>query len=281
MNWIHGAKHAVVAGSALLLATVGADRIVPLRLLLASEPGLVSAGNQPAGGLSGKIAYLHAGHGYTANTAAGGNGEWSFQRSESSGTEMIEDLGNQDQMTFLADYLFDAGATIVPLRPIGHQTNEVVLDNDDVGVTFVGDWSNSSGSVYYGSAGDIPYKSSSTSATETAYARYQPNIPNPGFYPVYAWTSHGSDRPSDQLYRVSHSGGITEVTVNHRRVGNGLVYLGTYYFEEGASGYVDISNRSSSAGSAVAADMIRFGNGMGDIDRGGGVPGSGRRNGDI
>src|SRR5262249_8449392 len=33
-------------------------------------------------------------------------------------------------------------------------------------------------------------------------------------------------------------------------------------------GYVDISNRSNSEGSIVVADMIRFGNGMGDISRG-------------
>ena len=67
---------------------------------------------------------------------------------------------------------------------------------------------------------------------------------------------------------MNHAGGTTEVTVNHRRVGNGLVYLGTYYFEKGTNGYVDISNRSNSADSVVVADMIRFGNGMGDISRG-------------
>jgi hypothetical protein len=74
---------------------------------------------------------------------------------------------------------------------------------------------------------------------------------------------------------VHHSGGITEVTVNHERVGNGLVYLGTYYFETGTEGYVDISNRSSDSG-VVIADMIRFGNGVGDINRGNGVSGLNR-----
>ena len=66
------------------------------------------------------------------------------------------------------------------------------------------------------------------------------------------------------------------MTVNHRRVGNGPVYLGTYYFDEGREGWVDISNRSNSPDSVVVADMIRFGNGMGDIDRGGGVSGFSR-----
>jgi hypothetical protein len=234
--------------------------------------GFVEVGAQPEGGLSGKVTYIHGGHGYTADNL--GSGTWSYQRGNLLG--MVEDLGNVDQMTFLADYLFRAGATVVPLRPVGYQPNEVVKDNDDVGVTFYGAWSNSTAGIYYGNPGDVPYRFASTSPTETAYARYAPNIAEAGFYPVYSWTRYGSDRASDQLYRVHHSGGTTEVTVNHRQVGNGLVYLGTYHFEAGADGYVDISNRSSESGNVVIADMIRFGNGVGDVDRGAGISGVGR-----
>jgi hypothetical protein len=282
MHWMGGLKRTLLAGSAVVLGAFTSDRPAISRRLLAFEPleprlplsadGLVEVGSQPDGGLAGKIVYIHGGHGYTADNL--GSGAWTYQRPNLLG--MIEDLGNVDQMTFLADYLFRAGATIAPLRPVGHQTNEVVLDNDDPGVTFVGSWTNSSSSVYFGSVGDVPYRFATSALTETAYARYQPNIPAAGFYPVYAWSSYGSNRATDQLYRVSHSGGITEVTVNHRRVGNGLVYLGTYHFEAGTSGYVDISNRSATAGSAIIADMIRFGNGMGDINRGGGVSGVAR-----
>jgi hypothetical protein len=234
-----------------------------------SAAGLVEVGTQPAGGLSGKIVYIHGGHGYTAENL--GSGDWIFQRGKTHG--VIEDLGNQEQMTHLAGYLFRAGATIVPLRPVGHQKNELIVDNVSDNVTFKGDWSNSTANVYFGNAGDVPYRYALTSPAETAFARYQPKFPQAGFYPVYAWTSHGDNRASDQLYRVRHSGGITEVKVNHRRVGNGLVYLGTYYFEAGTNGYVDISNRSGESDRAVIADMIRFGNGMGDIDCGGGVSG--------
>lgn len=235
--------------------------------------GIVEVGTRPQGGLSGKVVFIQGGHGYTANNP--GNGRWSFQRHEAvvkgTPTEMIEDLGNVDQMSFLADYLFRAGATVVAQRPIGHQPLEVVLDNDDQGVTFEGDWKDSDDAVYFGDKGDVPSKHAATSAKETAYARYKPKIPEAGFYPVYAWTTYGGDRAADQLYRVKHSGGMTEVTVNHRRVGNGPVYLGTYYFDAGDGGYVDVSNRSKSKNSVVVADMIRFGNGMGDIDRGGGI----------
>lgn len=237
--------------------------------LALSALGLVDAPYQVTGGLDGKIVYLHGGHGYTADNL--GSGGWTFQRPET--FEMIEDLGNIDQASYLAEYLFRAGATVAALRPIGHQPNEVVLDNDDARVTFSGNWSDSSAGIFYGDLGDVPYRFASTSATETAVARYQPDLPEAGIYPVYAWTRYGSDRAADQLYRVHHAGGATEVTVNHRRVGNGLIYLGSYYFEEGTDGYVEISNQSSEAGRVVIADMIRFGNGMGDIDRGAGVSG--------
>jgi hypothetical protein len=226
-------------------------------------------GTQPAGILSGKIVYIHGGHGYTADNLV--DGAWTTQRGEL--YELVEDLGNQDAMTILAEALWRAGATVVPLRPVGHQPNEIVLDNDDPEVSFVGSWSAGSG-PYFGDAADVPYLYANSAATETAYARYRPTITADGFYPVYCWTSSGANRVR-QMYRITHSGGSTEVVVDHRRVGSGPVYLGTFHFEAGTSGYVDISNQSDDVG-AVIADMIRFGNGMGDIDRGGGVSGQTR-----
>ncbi len=153
-----------------------------------------------------------------------------------------------------------------------------MLDNDSAGVTFTGSWSNSTSTVFFGSAGDVPFRFATSSLTETAVAKYQPNITAAGFYPVYTWALAGANRVADQLYRVVHSGGATEVTINHQRIGGGPVYLGTYYFNAGASGYVEISNKSATAGGVVVADMIRFGNGLGDINRGGGI--SGRERGD-
>ena len=103
--------------------------------------------------------YTHGGHGITADNK--GDGRWTWQRGP--GHEMIEDLGNYDQMAFLVDYLFRAGATIVPQRPVGHQTNEVVLDNTDDEVKFVGDWEDGAGPIYFGKAGSVPYRQAHTS----------------------------------------------------------------------------------------------------------------------
>ena len=229
---------------------------------------IAPAGGQPAGALSGRIVFTSAGHGWDWTGSA-----WALGRPLL--LEMNEDYGNLDQMTMFAIYCFNAGATVVPFRPIGFQTNEVVLDNVSAGVTWSGSWSDSSSTVYYGQAGALPYRFANVSATETATATYTPNIPVAGFYPVYTWVLAGGNR-INQLYRINHTGGQSLVRVPHHMVGNGWVYLGTYYFNAGsnpAKGAVIISNlgEGASPSGVVIADAIRFGNGMGDIDRGGGV----------
>jgi len=226
-----------------------------------------SSVQQQQGALSGKIVFMNSGHGWTFDPTY-----WRLQRGVLN--EMNEDYGNLDQLNFFAQYCFNAGATVVSMRPLGHQTNEVILDNDSPGVTFAGGWSDSSQTVFWGSAGDVPYRFASLSATETATATYTPNIPVAGFYPVYTWVLAGSDR-GDQLYRIRHTGSESLVRIPHHRVGNGWIYLGEYYFNAGANaavGSVVVSNlRGSATGSVVIADAIRFGIGIGSVDRGGGI----------
>ena len=159
------------------------------------------------------------------------------------------------------------------MRPVGRQTNEVVLDNDLASVTYTGTWSNSSSTKYYdedygASADAVPYRFASTvTGAATATATYTPNIPQAGFYPVYTWVLYGTDR-TKQTYTINHTGGSTDVTVDHSIVGSGWVYLGTYHFNQGTSatgeGSVVITNKAPVAGKVVIADAIRFGNGMGD-----------------
>lgn len=231
---------------------------------------MASTTRQPRGALAGRIVFAGAGHGWAWSGSA-----WGLGRPQL--LSMNEDYGNLDQMTLFAHYCFNAGATVVPMRPIGHQTNEVVLDNTSPQVTFSGTWTDSSGAVFYGAAGAVPYRFSAVAQEETATATYAPSIPVAGFYPVYAWAAAGGNRVS-QLYRVHHSGGQSQVRVPHRMVGNGWVYLGTYHFTAGSNAptaAVVVSNLAETAGEAgvVIADAIRFGNGMGDVDRGSGVSG--------
>ncbi len=219
-----------------------------------------NANGQPAGALSGVVVFCSAGHGWTAGTSS-----WFLQRPLL--LDMVEDYGNLEQLNYFVNYLYNAGAVVVPFRPIGYQTAEIVLDNDDAGVTYTGSWSNSVATAEYYENGvtpsGVPYRFASANATETATARYTPSIPQADFYPVYCWTRDGTDRTT-QIYRVQHPGGTAQVTIDHRRVGKGWIWLGTFYFQAGTAGYVEISNQSS-AGGVVIADAIRFGDGIGDV----------------
>ncbi len=237
------------------------------------ETGLPQlAAAQPSGPLSGIVLFTSGGHGFGANAALTA---WISERTLDNA--MNEDLGNLDQLNYFVEAAWKAGATVVPFRPVGYQTNEVVLDNMDTNVsargqvTFGGTWYNSSQSIYYGKPGDaIPYRYAAVSTNgSTAWASYRPNIPVAGDYPVYTWVRHGSDR-TNQLYRIYHTGGITDVRVDHSAVGCGWIWLGTYYFAAGTNGVVNIGNYvpGGKEGSYVFADAIRFGNGIGTESRG-------------
>ena len=137
----------------------------------------------------------------------------------------------------------------MPFRPIDHQTNEVVIDN--VSATFTGTWTDNTSSSPYFSLNNgndsVRYRTAAGSASETATAKFTPNIPSAGFYPVYGWARNDSSALPDQTYRITYSGGVEEVKVNTQRIGKGWIYLGTYYFNAGTSGFVEVSNKTSAA----------------------------------
>lgn len=110
---------------------------------------------QPDGNLSGKIVYTHAGHGWVADTNKPNRANNSFQLQRPTVNELQEDFGNQDQMTLFADYVFSAGGTVVPLRPVGHQLNEVVLDNPTVGADATG----SNNPIHFDNSSDVRFSS--------------------------------------------------------------------------------------------------------------------------
>ncbi len=214
---------------------------------------------QPTGALTGVTVFVSAGHGWT-----GGDDDWYLQRPVL--LNMAEDYGNIDQLNYFVHYAFNAGATVVPFRPVGWQPLEIVLDNDDPAVTFVGSWgTNTTNPKYFGHNASERYRWADANSTETATARYTAAIPQTGFYPVYCFTSPGTNRVR-QTYRIGHSGGVSEVVVDHRLVGNGWIWLGEYYLEADGDNYVEITNLAPDAG-VVVADAIRWGNGMGDVPR--------------
>jgi hypothetical protein len=191
-----------------------------------TETPLMAAAHafQPTGSLSGKVIYAMAGHGWTYD-----EDRQVYYTQRSMSNNIVEDFGNLDQMHIFAHLLWNSGATVVPLRPIDHQPNERILDNSSPQVQLYGNWRASSSKVFYGTSRDqVPYVFAPAARNETAIARFRPWIPEAGEYPVYAWARDGADRVSSQLYRVVHAGGVTELHVNHRRVGKGWVWLGSF-----------------------------------------------------
>lgn len=226
---------------------------------------------KPAGALSGKTVFLSPGHGwYYASTLS----RWATQRGNWGG--LIEDLSNGEAvLNHLARYLHNAGANVWTCRERDFNTNMVIIDNTDGAPSYTtsGSWTNSTGAgTWYGSN----YQYSAVSATETAVATYTPDIPAADYYSVYVWTPSASNRSTDAIVRVKHTGGTTTHVINMQRDGNTWRFLGMYHFAAGrntTSGAVEISNQGSDASKYVIADAVRFGGGMGDYVDGGTVSG--------
>ena len=112
--------------------------LVELPIFHAAAGPIVPAARQPVGALSGRVIFMNSGHGWTWSGTS-----WYLQRPTALAS-MNEDYGNLDQLNFFAAYCFNAGAIVASMRPLGQQTNEVVLDNTNAAVTFAGAWNNSS-----------------------------------------------------------------------------------------------------------------------------------------
>ena len=93
---------------------------------------------------------------------------------------------------------------------------------------------------------------------------------NDGKYAVYVSYQTLDKSIPDAEYIVYHKGEATRFTVNQTMGGSTWVYLGTFDFAKGSSqeNRVVITNRSKHHG-VVTADAVRFGGGMGNIERGG------------
>ena len=244
-------------------------------------------------GLDGKHIALWASHGrYYKEYRRGGR--WVWQRPNLFCT--AEDLLTRSIVTpYLIPMLENAGASVFMPRERDVQPYEVIVDNDTC---------LSSASSYVelprksapfatleGLPGFAQRQSVYTDGTnpfqagtvrwapaerkdEGSQIRWIPDIPETGYYAVYVSYATVENSISDAHYRVYHSGGTTDFSVNQRMGGSTWVYLGTFLFEKGMNrnGMVTLTNQSRERG-VVTADAVRFGGGMGNIARGGATSG--------
>lgn len=214
---------------------------------------------------------------------------WKWQRPKLFGT--TEDLFTPTiVIPYLIPMLEKAGAVVFTPRERDWQRNEVVVDNDDrqPGTTYIEvdgkyDWqptgrrgfAQHSGSY---ADGENPFTAGTARIVRTTNKKknyslvsYQPRLSKDGRYAVYVSYQTMENSVDDACYTVWHKGQQTDIRVNQRMGGGTWVYLGTFDFDKGCNEYnrVTLTNHSSSRKGVITTDAVRFGGGIGNIERGG------------
>lgn len=214
------------------------------------------------GTLAGKRIAISPGHGYYWHSSLG----WTTQRGNIGG--LIEDIHTAEIVNrYLAPMLQNMGADVVYCREPGEQRVDGLVDNDQGAprYTETGGWSASPSSGYQGST----YRFATTNpALETATATWSIPVLEDGLYPVFAWFRASNNRTPQAAYRIVHSGGVADVTVDQTVDDRTWAHLGNYWFTAAQGATVTLSDRSPSPG-VVIADAVRLGGGLGSIVRGG------------
>lgn len=197
-------------------------------------------------------------------------------------------------MSFTVPYLIpmleNAGANVYVPRERDIQTNEVVVDNDsDGGKSYIEtskdskhEWKTGEGVAFAKgkmrfTEKDNPFLTGTHRIVQsdfetTAQAEYIPEIPETGEYGIYISYKASGQNVSDAHFSVYHLGGITEFSINQKIGGSTWYYLGKFKFNKGSNaetGKVLVTNKSSEPGKLVSVDAVRFGGGMGLVERNG------------
>ena len=243
----------------------------------------------PTHGLQNRHIALWASHGRYYDAT---KGEWKWQRPKLFGT--TEDLFTPTiVIPYLIPMLENAGAVVFTPRERDMQKHEVIIDNDDsmhgtryIEVNSKHQWANTDingFAMHQGhytdgenpfTAGTARMAKATSSKKKYSLISYQPNFPEEGEYAVYVSYQTLANSVDDAKYTVWHKGEKTVFRVNQQMGGGTWVYLGTFKFDAGSNEFnrVVLTNQSSKRG-IVTADAVRFGGGMGNIERGGKVSG--------
>ena len=212
-------------------------------------------------------------------------GRWKWQRPNLFCT--TEDLFTQTIVVpYLIPMLEHAGAVVFTPRERDWQKHEIVVDNDGASGGYIEDngkerWYKSAepGFAWHANNyrdGENPFVAGSarvvkaTKKDDVSWASYQPMIPAAGRYAVYVSYQSLPQSVSDAQYIVMHKGQRTIFRVNQQMGGGTWTYLGTFDFDKGNNEFnrVVVTNASMENG-VVSTDAVRFGGGMGCVERGG------------
>lgn len=243
-------------------------------------------------GLNGRHIVVWQSHGLYWNDV---EGRWKWQRAPLHRT--VEDMYTQSYvLQGVIPMLENAGAYVMTPRERDIQVQELICDNDPsferkengtlIRVAGVyseqGRWETSAEPGFADfkqeyAITDNPFRAGTArtarcSVTPASAARWTPDIPERGEYAVYVSYQSMKNSCRQARYTVHHLGGSTEFLVDQKRGGGTWIYLGTFDFAPGTAGFVELDNKGEKT-EVVSADAVRFGGGMGKINRGGGVSG--------
>lgn len=240
-------------------------------------------------GLYNRHLAIYASHGRFFDAE---KGKWRWQRPNLFCTN--EDLFTQTIVVpYLIPMLEHAGATVYSVRERDWQPHEVIIDNDGNSASGIyneyngrNDWKGSSERGFGWHSGtyqdnENPFVAGTARMCKTTKNKnrislisYKPNLPEAGRYAVYVSYQTVKKSVENAEYIVYHKGQATRILVNQRMGSGTWVYLGTFEFDKGQNDYnrVMLTNYSNSKG-VVTADAVRFGGGMGNIQRGGQLSG--------
>ncbi len=243
----------------------------------------VSKPFKPANGLFGKNILLWHSHGWYYNYL---EKRWMWQRARLFQT--VEDLGPAAfTIPYLIPMLENAGANVFVPRERDIQLNEIIVDNDAPNkesyqekiFSEKGFWKTSQQKGFALKnltikAGENPFNQGTSRYSRSMInpltnAIWLPEFPQTGRYAVYISYSSSDSNVTDAHYKIIHSGGETEFIVNQTIGGGTWIYLGTFKFDKGnkKSQGVLLSNQSKDENRIVSADAVRFGGGMGIVER--------------
>ena len=210
--------------------------------------------------------------------------KWKWQRPNLFCT--TEDLFTQTIVVpYLIPMLENAGAVVFTPRERDWQRNEIIVDNDGTRGYYEcdgkEDWQQApeAGFAFHAGTyrdGENPFDCGTARIVKTvrkgreSWVSYQPSFPKSGRYAVYVSYQTVDGSIEDAKYIVMHKGERTVFRVNQQMGGGTWVYLGTFDFDEGDNEFnrVVVTNMSETRG-YVSTDAVRFGGGMGNIQRAG------------
>ncbi len=245
---------------------------------------------QGKGFLSGKTVYLSPGHGFTWTQNLN---RWATQRGNTH--NLVEDLLNAEAaFHYLVPMLRNAGAQVVTMRERDLNSAEAVVDDASAKAANGSGYSEISGNWQAGTipgfaakatvqGSDNPFvlgsyrAAKATAGVATAAAQFVPSVPTTGRYAVYVTWTASANRVPDAHYEVRHLGGSSHVRLDQTKHGGTWAWLGYFSFAAGvdpSKGSIVLHNDTLSglADRYVIADAVRFGGGMGSVERGTGKP---------